>query len=90
MTVADPNESAVEDALSQLRPSLAADGFSLTLRDVTDGTANVVLEAGPDACGDCMVPDDMLVTIIQQAVGDRTDAVGAVSLHKVGFENLTH
>jgi Fe-S cluster biogenesis protein NfuA len=81
---------AVESALGQLRPSLAADGFDLSLRDVTDGEANVVLEALPEACGDCMVPDDMLVTILQQAISDRTSEVRSVSLHKIGFESLSH
>jgi Fe-S cluster biogenesis protein NfuA len=76
---------AVEQALGTLRPGLAADGYELRLAEIVDDAAHVVLEAGPSACGDCMVPDDMLVTILEQSIGDATTDVRSVRLHKVGF-----
>ena len=83
-------DEAVEAALTTLRPSLAADGFELRLGEIIGDAAHVVLEAGPDACGDCMVPDDILVAILEQAIGDKAAGVRSVRLHKVGFDQLTH
>jgi Fe-S cluster biogenesis protein NfuA len=81
---------AVEAALSELRPSLAEDGFELSLRDIIDGEASIVLTALPAACGDCLVPDDMLRSILHSAITSRTTDVSAVALLKVGFDASGH
>lgn len=80
------DESKLRAALESLQPALAADGFGLDLVSVSpDGDVDVVLEAKEGACMDCLVPDDMLVAIIQTAMKDREGAVRDVRLQKVGF-----
>lgn len=80
-------EAVVESALAKVRPALDADGFDLSLRSVgADGAVEVVLAARPDACLDCLVPDDMLVQIIETAIREEGNATARVTLTKEGFE----
>jgi Fe-S cluster biogenesis protein NfuA len=79
-------EAVVESALAKVRPALDADGFDLNLRSVTDGAVEVVLAARPDACMDCLVPDEMLVQIIETAIRAEGDGLAGVTLTKEGFE----
>lgn len=80
-------ESAVETALENVRPALAADGFDLRLENIAPGGAvEIVLEAKPDACLDCLVPDEMLVQIIETAIRDQDSSLDHVVLSKAGFE----
>ncbi len=77
----------VESALDVLRPGLAADGFDLragTQRGA--GVVEVVLEAKPDACLDCLVPDDLLVQILDEAIRSQDSSLGRVDLVKQGFD----
>lgn len=80
------NKALIQDALDELRPALSSDGFDLRLSDTQrpDGI-EIILEATDAACRDCLVPDDMLVNIIQTALRSRDPAAGPVMLKKVGF-----
>lgn len=79
--------AAVETALAKVRPALDADGFDLKLLSVgDDGAVQVALEARPDACLDCLVPDEMLVRIIETAIRAEDSGLSGVTLTKVGFE----
>jgi Fe-S cluster biogenesis protein NfuA len=79
--------AAVETALDNVRPALDADGFDLRLGSVgPDGAVEVVLEARPDACLDCLVPDEMLVQIIETAIRQQDPGVQRVTLTKSGFD----
>jgi Fe-S cluster biogenesis protein NfuA len=81
------DEALVRDALDEVRPSLEADGFDLRLGSLAaDGAIEVVLEATGRACLDCLVPDDMLVAILQAAMRSRNPQAGPVTLTKLGFE----
>jgi hypothetical protein len=80
---------ALEQALAIIRPSLGADGYDLRIGDDSDkSTVEVILEASPDACADCLVPDDVLVQIIQIAANEQGDD-RAVHLRKIGFDSST-
>ena len=79
----------VESALAVLRPGLAADGFDLRVGDVTDGVVQVVLEAKPAACLDCLVPDEMMTQMIADAIRREDPSLDRVDLVKEGFEGLT-
>jgi Fe-S cluster biogenesis protein NfuA len=80
-------QTAVEKALDNVRPALEADGFDLRLQQIVgDGDVEIVLEAKPDACHDCLVPDEMLVQIIETAIRDEDPSIQRVTLTKVGFE----
>lgn len=77
---------AIETALADLRPALDADGFDLRLGGIgPDGQITVILEARPNACHDCLVPDDLLQQIVQTSIRDRQPDAGAVVVEKRGF-----
>jgi len=82
-------QSTVEEALDVLRPGLSSDGFDLRIGSIgDDGAVQVVLEAKPDACLDCLVPEDLMLQIIEQAIRERDESLTGVELLKVGFEGL--
>jgi Fe-S cluster biogenesis protein NfuA len=82
-------EAAVEHALEALRPALAADGFDLRIGSMSDdGTVRVVLEAKPDACLDCLVPEEMMITILEDAIRDQDPTLTHVELVKLGFDTV--
>lgn len=77
----------IEDALEDVRPGLEADGFELTLEAISeDGVVEVALIATPEACHDCLVPDEILTQIIEGSVARRATDVTSVRLHKRGFD----
>lgn len=82
-------ETAVNTALDNVRPGLEADGFDLRLDSIgADGAVEVILEAKPDACMDCLVPDEMLVAILETAIRDQDPGLDHVVLIKQGFESV--
>jgi Fe-S cluster biogenesis protein NfuA len=81
-------DQVAEGALTALRPALAADGFDLRLDRFDGADAVIVLEAMPEACSDCMVPDDMLVTILETAMHEAGGGIERVVLEKIGFDRL--
>lgn len=80
-------QNDIEEALTSLRPSLTADGFDLRLGAITpEGTVEVVLAATPEACLDCLMPDESLVQVIETAIRRRAPQLNAVTLTKLGFD----
>jgi hypothetical protein len=83
------DESTITAALGALRSGLQADGFDLYLMNITAGGDVVVcLEAKPEACLDCLVPDHMLQQVVTAAVRRADPGAGQVTLVKKGFEAL--
>ena len=79
----------IEEALDVLRPGLDADGFDLSVESIKDdGLVNVALTATPEACMDCLVPDEMMVSMIEGTMKEKEPAVDRVALKKVNFEGL--
>jgi hypothetical protein len=77
---------ALDDAIEQLAPALRVDGFDLLNGGPTnDGRVKVVFVAGAQACADCVVPDSILVDIIEAAIRERGADVQVV-LEKRGFD----
>jgi Fe-S cluster biogenesis protein NfuA len=80
-------EAAIEAALDQLRPGLDADGFRLGLRQVDpDGRILIVLEALPEACFDCLVPDALLTQMVETVIRDQVPDAGGIEIVKIGFD----
>jgi len=80
------DQSAVESALDSLRPALMADNFAVRVGSLSpDGSVEVILEARPGACLDCLVPHDALVRIIEAAIRDKDGSLGPVTLVREGF-----
>jgi Fe-S cluster biogenesis protein NfuA len=83
------DESVVESALEKLRPSLVADGFDLRAsKRSDDGTVEVILEADPAACLDCLVPDGVIIQILEDAIREQDSSLSGVVLVKRGFDNI--
>lgn len=81
--------NTVEAALESLRPGLDADGFELRQGKPSSGTTvEVVLAAKPTACLDCLVPEHMLISIIEDAIRRQDPSLTRVELVKEGFEGL--
>ena len=49
---------AIEEALQPIRNSLQADGFALKVDGFKEGVVSVVVLAGPEACMECLVPQE--------------------------------
>jgi len=48
----------IEAALRPIRNSLQADGFDLKVEVVEDGIVSLVVLAGPEACLECLIPEE--------------------------------
>lgn len=54
----------VEVALSKIRETLAADGFKMKYETTGQGVLNVLIVAEPGACVECLVPEPILVDML--------------------------
>jgi hypothetical protein len=66
-----------EAALEGLRATLAADDYTLEVRDAGGGVEARVA-AGPDACADCLVPKPIMRGILGGALGVPEEAITLV------------
>jgi len=48
----------IERALQPIRDSLQADGFDLKVEGFEEGVVSLVVLAGPDACIECLIPQE--------------------------------
>jgi hypothetical protein len=55
-------------ALAPLRDLLQADGYSLCIVSCDDGELVLQIEAGPDACAECLVPKAMMGKYVAAAL----------------------
>jgi hypothetical protein len=53
-----PMMEAVQQAVEPIRKSLQTDGFDLTVESIEQGVASLVVSAGPDACIECLIPEE--------------------------------
>jgi len=49
---------AIEAALRPIQNSLQIDGFDLKVEGVNDGVVSVVVLPGPEACLECLIPEE--------------------------------
>lgn len=64
----DAVPSTLDEALGKFREMLASDGYDLSF-ELTDRDKVVVqIEAGPDACADCLVPLPIMESIMSDAL----------------------
>ena len=50
--------AAIEEALQPICKSLQADGFELKVERFEEGVVSLVVIAGPEACIECLVPQE--------------------------------
>jgi hypothetical protein len=53
----------IETALAPVTSALEADGFLAAIR-IDDGTVHVRIDAGPDACAECLSPPFVLESLV--------------------------
>jgi uncharacterized membrane protein YkvA (DUF1232 family) len=62
--------ATIERYLEDIRAALAADGYRLSVTDVTPDTLFLEIGVTDDACPECLVPANMMETIIRAAIPD--------------------
>ena len=68
----------VASALDEFRQTLRLDDADLEVVGVDGGTVSLRLVLGPEACEECVLPKDMLETVLLQRLRREDDAVSAV------------
>jgi hypothetical protein len=58
----------------EIAATLAADGYHLRVAEAGD-RVRVTIAAGPEACADCLVPENLMRGILGQALGVPEDAI---------------
>jgi Fe-S cluster biogenesis protein NfuA len=72
---------ALETVLGPLRPGFDADGFDVNVESVgNDGVVLVRVGHRPDACEECLIPDNMLGPMLTTAFQRAVSSVQRVDL----------
>jgi hypothetical protein len=62
-----PSAAEIDEALAGLRGALNADGYEM--RVALDGASlTVAVDAGPEACAECLVPKTLMLEMIRAVV----------------------
>ena len=59
---------SVDAALGGFREMLAADGFAVSWAESAADKVVITIEATPDACADCLVPEKVMTGILSNAL----------------------
>ncbi len=73
-------QDAIQAVIDEFRPGLQADGADLLLADVRDGTVQLRLVFGPDACEECILPAADLAEQLQFVLRERVSGVSRVTV----------
>lgn len=65
----------VEQALQPMQLALAADGYSLIV-EMSNEMLHVKVEAGSNACADCLIPKDLMSEMIRSRLEDEQFGMG--------------
>ncbi len=74
----------VDGALKELREMLASDGYLVSWEESAPSTVAIRIEAGADACADCLVPQPVLEAILGQALAATPYSLGSVEMPAEG------
>ena len=61
----------------EIAATLAADGYHLAVAEAGD-RIRVTITAGPEACADCLVPENLMRGILGQALGVPPDTIDLI------------
>ncbi|HET9314266.1 MAG TPA: hypothetical protein VFQ51_01710 [Vicinamibacteria bacterium] len=73
----------LDRVLEPFRPGFDADGFDVSVRDVADGVVVLRVVHRPDACEECLLPDDMLGPMLTTAFRNVAPSVTGVRVEHV-------
>jgi hypothetical protein len=76
----DASAAAIDTALRGLRDTLAADGYELVWFMEREVQIGIRVVPGPDACADCLVPTELMRSIVDSELGATPYRVGSISL----------
>ena len=68
------------DALQQLRDVLTGDGYDLDWALNERNQVSVKVVAGPDACADCLVPQQIMAAILTDALSSTPYQLQSIEL----------
>jgi Fe-S cluster biogenesis protein NfuA len=66
---------AVQQALEPIAKSLQTDGFDLTVESIEQGVVSLVVSAGPEACKECLIPQEHIKLRIEHRLKGLARAV---------------
>jgi hypothetical protein len=72
--------TTIDAALQGLRDTLAADGYELVWSMEEENQIGIRVVAGSDACADCLVPPDLMRSIVDDQLGNSHYRVGSITL----------
>ncbi len=73
-------EATIEAALRGLRDTLAADGPELVWSMEDESRIGIQVVPGSDACADCLVPPDLMRSIVDDELNGTRYRVGSITL----------
>jgi len=72
--------ASIDEALGKFREMLASDGYDLSWKVTDQDKVVVEIEAGPDACADCLVPLPIMEAIMSDALAPTPYALDHIVL----------
>ncbi len=73
---------SLDSALNDFRPGFDADGFDVAVESMDPaGVVVVRVHHRPDACEECLVPDDLLTAMFRTAMQRVAPEVTRVEIH---------
>jgi hypothetical protein len=73
----------LDRVLEPFRPGFDADGFDVSVQEFVDGVVAVRIVHKPNACEECLIPDDMLGPMLTTAFRRAAPAVTGVRIEHV-------
>lgn len=73
-------KTRIEAALRGLRDTLAADGYELVWSIEDGNRIGIRVVAGSDACADCLVPPELMRSIVDNELSGTRYRVGSIAL----------
>jgi hypothetical protein len=70
----------IQLAIDPLRVGLQADGADIELVSVAETAVVVKLVVGPETCLDCILPKELLETILLSAVQEKAPGIARIDL----------
>jgi len=73
----------LDGVLDKFRPGFDADGFDVSVQRVDAGVAVVQIVHRPNACEECLVPDELMRTMLTNAFHEVSPGVSGVRIEHV-------
>jgi hypothetical protein len=70
----------LDKALIDVKEGLALDGYILIAKQQEEGIVEIVIEAGPEACSECLSPKSILESIIRRALEENQVAYKKINI----------